>query len=158
MPALLGSDSVTERRLTLADEAATTALARLLASHARPGDVIALSGDLGSGKTFFARAFIGEEEVPSPTFTLVQTYDRPVGRIWHFDLYRLERPAEAIELGIEEAFAEGISLIEWPQRLGRLLPEERLDVALDFAQQPISRHVHLTGRGRWAELLDKALR
>jgi tRNA threonylcarbamoyladenosine biosynthesis protein TsaE len=145
-----------ERRLTLPDEAATAALARGIARLARPGDVIALIGDLGAGKTFFARAFIGEEEVPSPTFTLVQIYDRPGGaRIWHFDLYRLKQANEAIELDIEDAFAEGISLIEWPERLGALLPAERLDVALDFVSDPQSRAVILTGRGRWAGLLHE---
>ncbi len=137
----------------MADEAATSRLARRVARHARPGDVIALSGDLGTGKTQFARAFIGEEEVPSPTFTLVQIYERPSGRIWHFDFYRLERPEEAIELDIEDAFADGISVIEWPERLGELLPRERLEIAFDFTDSPTARRLRLTGRGRWAELL-----
>jgi tRNA threonylcarbamoyladenosine biosynthesis protein TsaE len=143
----------------LPDERATAALARRVASLARPGDVIALSGDLGSGKTFFARAFIGEAEVPSPTFTLVQIYEPesggPGARIWHFDLYRLAKASEAIELDIEDAFAEGISLIEWPERLGSLLPAERLDVALGFLPDPQARCATLTGRGRWAGLLDQ---
>jgi len=116
--------------------------------------VIALKGELGSGKTYFARAFIGEEEVPSPTFTLVQIYDRPQGRIWHFDLYRLEAPDQAIELGIEEAFASGISLIEWPERLGRLIPAEHLEIALSFAVAPEARDAAIAGTGRWAPLLD----
>ncbi len=150
-----------ERRLTLPDEAATAALARRIARIARPGDVIALTGDLGAGKTFFARAFIGEAEVPSPTFTLVQIYESPPGspgtRVWHFDLYRLKRANEAIELDIEDAFAEGIALIEWPERLGALLPAERLDVALDFLSDPQSRTAVLTGRGRWAGFLDEVV-
>ena len=150
---------VAQRPLTLSDESATADLARRVAGLARPGDVVALTGDLGSGKTFFARAFIGEAEVPSPTFTLVQIYDRPAGcpgaRIWHFDLYRLEQANEAIELDIEDAFAEGISLIEWPERLGVLLPAERLDVALDFLADPRARRATLTGRGRWAGLLGR---
>ena len=125
-----------------------------MAALARPGDVIALKGALGSGKTHFARAFIGEDEVPSPTFTLVQIYDRPQGRIWHFDLYRLEAPDQAIELGIEEAFASGISLIEWPERLGRLIPAERLEIALGFAAAPEARDAVIAGTGRWAALLD----
>ncbi len=108
-------------RLDLPDPAATAALAARLASLVRRGDVIALGGDLGTGKTSFARAFInalpraedeppGEaaEEVPSPTFTLVQTYRRKPADVWHFDLYRLQRPEEAYELGIEEAFAEAM--------------------------------------------------
>ncbi len=142
-----------ERMLELPDEAATASLARRIAALARPGDVIALRGDLGAGKTTFARAFIGEADVPSPTFTLVQVYDRPAGSIWHLDLYRLTDPEEAVELDIEDAFAEGISLIEWPERLGRLLPAERLDIALDFAARPGARRARLTGRGRWAGLL-----
>ncbi|HEY2111322.1 MAG TPA: tRNA (adenosine(37)-N6)-threonylcarbamoyltransferase complex ATPase subunit type 1 TsaE, partial [Dongiaceae bacterium] len=87
---MAGSESLAERRLDLPDEAATASLARAVAALARPGDVIALRGDLGAGKTLFARAFIGEADVPSPTFTLVQIYDGAHGRIWHFDLYRLK--------------------------------------------------------------------
>jgi tRNA threonylcarbamoyladenosine biosynthesis protein TsaE len=155
MPPAAGSDSIAARLVDLPDEAATARLARRVAALARPGDVIALRGDLGAGKTLFARAFIGEEDVPSPTFTLVQTYDRPFGRVWHFDLYRLKDPAEAVELDIEDAFAEGISLIEWPERLGALLPRERLEVALDFAPRPTARRARLEGRGRWARLVPE---
>jgi tRNA threonylcarbamoyladenosine biosynthesis protein TsaE len=122
----------------LADERATLALGARLAGEAGQGDVFALGGDLGTGKTTLARGFIRaltepDEEVPSPTFTLVQTYDTEKGTIWHFDLYRLKDPEEAWELGIEEAFAEGISLIEWPERLGALLPARRRDVTLEIA-------------------------
>jgi tRNA threonylcarbamoyladenosine biosynthesis protein TsaE len=148
-------DSIAERMIDLPDEAATAQLARRVAALARPGDVVALSGDLGTGKTLFARAFIGEEDVPSPTFTLVQTYDRPMGRVWHFDLYRLKSPEEAIELDIEDAFAEGISLIEWPERLGGFLPAQRLDIGLEFAGRPTARKARLEGRGRWAPLLPQ---
>jgi tRNA threonylcarbamoyladenosine biosynthesis protein TsaE len=123
--------------LVLPDERATRSLAARIAARARPGDVIALSGPLGAGKTSFARAFIrarfgAAEEVPSPTFTLVETYSGEGPPIWHFDLYRLDRPEDAWELGIEDAFAGGISLIEWPERLGALLPPGRLQVALAF--------------------------
>ena len=145
------------RELYLADLAATERLAREIARLARTGDVLALAGPLGVGKTAFVRAFIralgGEEEVPSPTFTLVQLYELGALRLYHFDLYRLERPEEAYELGIEEAFAEGVSLIEWPERLGPLLPPERLDVTLAFAEESDSRRVRLTGHGRWAKRL-----
>jgi tRNA threonylcarbamoyladenosine biosynthesis protein TsaE len=132
------------REVRLSDEAATRRLAERLARLARPGDVIALSGDLGAGKTTFARAFINAldrptgptdgtpEEVPSPTFTLVQVYDRAPAQVWHFDLYRLQNPEEVIELGLEEALGEGILLIEWPERLGGYLPAARLDVHLAF--------------------------
>lgn len=146
------------RRMSLADEAATVALARRIAGMARPGDVIALSGDLGVGKTRFARAFIDAltgdvEDVPSPTFTLVQTYDSPAAAIWHFDLYRLSRPEDAYELGIEDALADGICLIEWPDRLQGLLPAGRLDLALAYGAEPGARSAELTGRNGWAERL-----
>ena len=144
-----------ERVASLTDEAATEALARRVAGVARAGDVIALAGELGVGKTRFARAFVdaltgAREEVPSPTFTLVQTYDSPAGPIWHFDLYRLKNADEAYELGLEEALCEGISLIEWPDRVRDLLPDERLDVTLSFAAAPEARTARLVGRGSWA--------
>jgi tRNA threonylcarbamoyladenosine biosynthesis protein TsaE len=159
----------------LPDEAATARLARSLAALARKGDVIALVGELGSGKTAFARAFInalprpeaaperaqerarepvGPEEVPSPTFTLLQTYERAPAPVWHFDLYRLARPDEVYELGFEEALGEGILVIEWPERLGPLLPAERLELRFDFARRPEARRVSLTGTGSW----DRRLR
>jgi len=142
--------------LDLADEAATAHLAASLAPLARQRDVIALRGDLGAGKTSFARAFIRalgdpDQEVPSPTFSLVQTYDTAqVTPLWHFDLYRLTDSEEALELGIEEAFAEGIALIEWPERLGNLLPVDRLDVVLAPCPDPKARQVSLYG---WADRL-----
>ena len=143
--------------IDLPDENATAALAARLAALARPGDVIALKGELGAGKTSFARAFIrargGDEDVPSPTFTLVQTYDLPGGAIWHFDLYRLRAAEEAWELGIEDAFDEGIALIEWPERLGVLLPTRRLMVELAFAYEPGGRRATLSGVGDWAPRL-----
>ena len=163
--------------LTLGDEAATGRLAAAIAALARPGDVIALAGDLGSGKTSFARAFInalprpggdgaehalscpegdGAEEVPSPTFTLVQVYERTPAPVWHFDLYRLRQAEEAYELGFEEALATGIVLIEWPERLGALLPADHLRVALEFGATPAQRHAGLTGHGAWAERLVSA--
>lgn len=143
--------------IELRDEAATDALAARLAAVARPGDVIALQGELGAGKTRFARAFIaargGDEAVPSPTFTLVQSYDLPGVTVWHFDLYRLRAAEEAWELGIEDAFRDGISLIEWPERLGILLPRRRLLISLDFAGKPQARQVRLSGDGEWAARL-----
>lgn len=147
--------------LDLADEAATHRLAATLARLAGPGDVIALQGDLGSGKTALARAFIrtltgnAEEEVPSPTFTLAQLYDYDSGTIWHFDLYRLEKAEDALELGIEDAFAEGISLIEWPDRLGGWLPAEHLTVALSAGADPGARRVRLTGSPAWTTRLQE---
>lgn len=145
--------------LELADLGATARLARRLARVAAPGDVIALEGDLGAGKTAFARAFISaatgaETEVPSPTFTLVQTYETRIGPVWHFDLYRLSAPEEAHELGIEEAFSDAISLIEWPARLGPLLPREGLVLRLEAGATEGARRAHLEARGRWATLLQ----
>lgn len=149
--------------LYLPDEAATERLARRLAALARPGDVIALTGELGSGKTVFARAFVnalahprgeGPEEVPSPTFTLVQVYDRLPAPVWHVDLYRIKRPHEADELGLDEALADGIMLIEWPDRLGPRLPAERLDVTLAFAEAEGARHAVLQGGAAWTERLE----
>jgi tRNA threonylcarbamoyladenosine biosynthesis protein TsaE len=137
----------------------TQALAAWTAARARIRDVVALSGGLGAGKTEFARAFIHARpggqaiaEVPSPTFTLVQVYDLSPP-IWHFDLYRLSRPEDAWELGFEEALADAIALIEWPDRLGALLPEDRLDVALAAGSQPDARDVTVTGYGAWAPRL-----
>lgn len=149
------TDSIT-RNYELPDEAATARLARLLVPLLRKGDVVALHGDLGAGKTSLARALINAldvapEEVPSPTFTLVQTYQRAGLEIWHFDLYRLEDQEEAWELGFEEALAEGVSLIEWPDRLGGALPAERLDVHLHHAGE--GRRVELLGTGSWIERL-----
>ena len=144
----------------LASSLTTLDLAFRLAPFLRAGDVVALRGELGTGKTFFARAVIqalgGPEEVPSPTFTLVQTYDLAPAPVWHFDLYRLSRPEDAHELDIEDAFAEAISLIEWPERLGALLPAERLDVHLAFGQSENERVVTLSGSPKWQERL-KAL-
>jgi tRNA threonylcarbamoyladenosine biosynthesis protein TsaE len=146
--------------IVLADEAATVALAHRLARLARPGDVFALEGDLGSGKTTLARAFVralttDDEEVPSPTFTLVQTYESRAGMIWHFDLYRLERADEVLELGIEDAFGSGISLIEWPARLGPWLPAGRLCLSIRADAEGV-RHVSLVGDSAWFRRLDDA--
>jgi tRNA threonylcarbamoyladenosine biosynthesis protein TsaE len=146
--------------IKLSNEAATAALATRLATIARPGDIIALKGDLGAGKTTFARAFIrarstAAEEVPSPTFTLVQTYPDEDTTIWHFDLYRLIRADESWELGIEEAFASGISLIEWPDRLGRLLPPYRLEIALEFGRRPDVRRALIDGDADWRTRLHE---
>ena len=153
------SSSVT-RTVAVADEAGTGAVARALAALARPREVITLSGPLGAGKTSFARSFIaaagGDSEVPSPTFTLVQIYETPHGTIYHFDLYRLERAEDAFEIGIEDAFADGISLIEWPDRLGRYLPRERLDIALHPGAHDTERRIELTANASWADRIDTA--
>jgi len=136
-----------------------------LARALLPGDVVTLAGDLGAGKTTFARALIaafaaeaGQKppEVPSPTFTLVQTYEFPRATIWHFDLYRIERPEDAFELCIEEALADGIALIEWPERLGPLLPARRIEVRLAFGDAPDARRIELSAPAAAADRLAAA--
>lgn len=150
------------RRIALPDPEATERLAAALAPLLRPGDVVALGGDLGAGKTTLARALIRtladdpDEEVPSPTFTLVQSYRTAAGPVWHFDLYRLSGPDEVIELGWDEALATAIVLVEWPERLGRLLPPGRLDLTL-AATGPDAREAALGGDGRWAARLEGLL-
>lgn len=148
--------------IELSDPAATDRLAAAVARRAVPGDVIALGGDLGAGKTHFARAFIrslapAAGDVPSPTFTLVQTYPAQTAagpvEIWHFDLYRLKSAEEAYDLAIEDAFAGGISLIEWPARLGSLLPSRRLDVGLEIAADGVTRRAILAGGAAWRQRL-----
>ena len=138
--------------LDLADEAATAALAARLAPLLKRGDVVALSGDLGAGKTAFARALIhalgSEEDVPSPTFTLLQTYDTPAGPVWHYDLYRIKVPDQLLELSWEDS-GLSIVLVEWPERAGALLPSDRLDVAFAFGPTEGARHATLCPRGRW---------
>jgi tRNA threonylcarbamoyladenosine biosynthesis protein TsaE len=123
--------------LPLADETATEQLGATLAARLRPGDVVGLKGELSAGKTTLARAILraaaGDPDliVPSPTFTLVEVYETPGGTYWHFDLYRLETPEQVFELGWEEARAGGIVLLEWPERLGPLLPQH-LSVILEI--------------------------
>ncbi|MCW8915121.1 MAG: tRNA (adenosine(37)-N6)-threonylcarbamoyltransferase complex ATPase subunit type 1 TsaE [Magnetovibrio sp.] len=145
--------------IELAGLKATRDLAQCLARVAKPGDVIALSGDLGAGKTTFARDFIRaltdpDEDVPSPTFTLVQTYEGDSGEIWHFDLYRLEHPEEVFELGIEDALVDGISLIEWPDHMGAYIPRDRLEVRLTITKGKNHRQAELISHNpSWSERL-----
>jgi len=133
------------------------AFGRRLAPVLAPGDVVALWGGLGAGKTALARAIIraragGAVTVPSPTFTLMQSYALDGVTLWHCDFFRLGLPEEAHELGLDEIFADGIALIEWPDRLGPLLPLGRLDVRLDFEGE--GRAVRLTGGADWARRLE----
>lgn len=130
------------------DPAATDALAAALAPHLRGGDLLALHGDLGAGKTHFARALARAlgvtDPVASPTFTIVQEYEAPPYRLYHIDLYRLETPADAIAFGIDDYLDDpvGITLVEWPERLGELLDARaiRLDLAITG---PDSRRIRL---------------
>ena len=146
------------RSFALPNVAATLALGDRLGALLTIGDVAALWGDLGSGKTTLTRGLVQgrlgpDAETPSPTFTLVQTYDLPAGELWHFDLYRLESAEDAFELGIEDAFADAISIIEWPGRLGQYLPSERLDVVLSI--QGDARTAKLYGGEYWARRLQE---
>lgn len=122
--------------LSLPTAAETEALGRRLAALARPGDAILLEGPIGAGKSCLARAFIrarlgADEDVPSPTFTLVQVYDDDGTEIWHADLYRLTHPDEVWELGLDQAFETAICLVEWPDRLGSHLPAHALTIRLE---------------------------
>jgi len=141
-------------------EARLAALAGELAPRLRPGDFLALHGELGAGKTAFARfliqALLGrEEEVPSPTFALVQPYECARFPILHCDFYRISDPAEADELGLDDALAAGLTIAEWPQRLGSRLPADRLDICLDDGDSAATRHVALAGHGGWAARLER---
>ena len=144
----------------LQDPAATARLGLLLSAHLHAGDVVALEGTLGAGKSVLARAVIStlcpqEDDIPSPTFTLVQTYEpdnMPV--IMHFDLYRLDAPEEALELGIEDAFIDAVSLVEWPQRLAGYLPRSALTIALSDGDSDTSRRARLHGGARWQPVLE----
>lgn len=114
----------------------TLRLAALLAARSRPRDVFLLEGPLGAGKSVFARGFIralcgADTEVPSPTFTLLQTYDGPNASIYHFDLYRLKDPDEIFEIGWEEARSDGIALVEWPERLGPHKPKNARTIRIE---------------------------
>ena len=138
--------------MILADEAATARLGAAIAEVVRPGEAVCLSGPLGAGKSTLARALIRAlttptEDVPSPTFTLVQFYEGPRRRVAHFDLYRLSNPDEAYEIGLDEALDEGAAVIEWPERLAGRLPEDRLDVEIAFKGP--GRSVRLTPHGAW---------
>ena len=131
-------------QLELPDLNATQRLGALLASNLLAGDVIAISGALGAGKSALARAIIqaanpDEMDVPSPTFTLVQTYELQDGTpLWHLDLYRIESPAEAMELGLEDAFIDAACLIEWPEKLKQMLPKDNLSIYLYLSNKNYS--------------------
>jgi tRNA threonylcarbamoyladenosine biosynthesis protein TsaE len=141
--------------MILADEAATARLGEAIARALRPGETVCLSGPLGAGKSTLARALVRalttpDEEVPSPTFTLVQFYEGPRLKVAHFDLYRLTSPDEAYEIGLDEALDEGAAVIEWPQRLEGALPRDRLDVEIALSEEDVGgRTVRLFRHGAW---------
>jgi len=149
--------------VVLPDEGATERLAMDVAVALQPGDVVTLSGDLGAGKTTLVRAIIrylagnSRLEVPSPTFTLLQTYDLPPFTVVHSDLYRVESLAELAELGWEEAAEGAVLFVEWPERAGEFLQVDRLDIALSIAPDlgPTHRRVRLSGYGVWITRLER---
>lgn len=141
-----------EQTYDLGDLAATDALGARIAASIAVGDAIALHGDLGAGKTTLARAILRalgvSEPVPSPTFTLVQSYETARLTVRHFDLYRIGDSAELDELGISEALDEGAALIEWPERAGGRLPQDSLNVTL--STNVGGRRARVCGPLRWA--------
>ncbi len=156
-----------EFSVTLASMAETEAMARRISPGLGPGDVILLDGPIGAGKTFFARAVIQErlrrsghmEDVPSPTFTLVQTYDAGPIEIWHADLYRLSGPGEAFELGLEEAFETAICLVEWPDRLGPNTPANAIRLRFAPGEGDEERQITVqSGHARWHALMADEVR
>ncbi len=150
-----------EGTLALMDMDATVRLGARIAAGLKRGDAVGLEGDLGSGKTTLARAILRslgvEENVPSPTFTLVQTYETERLPIRHYDLYRIENPAELDELGLEEALDEGAALVEWPERAPDRLPKDMLHVKLSI-ENGGSRRADISGPARWREVFAGTVR
>jgi len=158
--------AATVSTFTLASPDVSTRLAADLAPHLAGGDTILLDGPLGSGKTHFARGLIQarlaatgrSEDVPSPTFTLVQTYDDGVVEIWHTDLYRIGTGEEVLELGLDDAFETAICLVEWPDRLGDLQPKDALVLRFSHTDAPDTRDVSVTcPTDRWRRVIDSVL-
>lgn len=161
-----GAGRARTRVLRLEGPGATTRLATAIAPHLGPGDTIALTGDLGAGKSHFARGVIAarlaaegrSEDIPSPTYTLVQTYETGGAEIWHADLYRLGDISEIAELGLEDAFGTAIVLVEWAGRLGPHAPARRLDLHLaGDAAAPDARSATLAASGPGWDWLDGML-
>jgi tRNA threonylcarbamoyl adenosine modification protein YjeE len=162
---VLPASGASAGRLLLPDPEATDALAARLAAVVGAGDTLLLAGPIGAGKTHLARALIqvlqraaGEpaEEVPSPSYTLVQTYRAGPLEIWHADLYRLDGPAAAAELGLEDAFGRALCIVEWPDRLGPAMPADALTVALAPDPGGPGRLATLTAGGPRAGALAQA--
>ena len=149
--------------IVLPNEQATRRLAADVASVLKPGDLVTLSGDLGAGKTAFARALIrhlaADEalDVPSPTFTLVQTYALPRFAVVHADLYRVTHAGELAELGVDEAAENAVVLLEWPDRAAEVLPADRLEIAFTLAPNlgPNQRNAEITGHGAFAPRIER---
>ena len=144
--------------ISLSSLSDTETLAGKIAALLEAGDVVELTGDLGAGKTTFAKFMIRhllgvQTEVTSPTFNIVQLYDAPAFTIWHFDLYRLKSPHELVEIGLDEALNSGVSLIEWSEIASDFLPNERLIVKLSCRTND-ERVIILEGHGKWQKMLQ----
>lgn len=147
------------KKITITNEEDTKDLAIKIGSILRKKDCIALRGDLGAGKTSFSRSLIRNlgsdtQEVPSPTFTLVQFYNLPNFTIWHFDLYRIKHPEEIYELGWEDACYDGVTLVEWPENAGDLMPEDRIEIDIFFTGNNGERTITIKGLGEMEERLS----
>lgn len=142
----------------------TTEAAKRLAVRLSPGDTVLLTGDIGAGKTHFARSVIQSllevpEDVPSPTFTLVQIYEVHQFEIWHADLYRLSSPDEVIELGLLDAFQDAVCLVEWPDRLAELAPCDALSLTFTACDEPGVRNVQIDWNDeRWSAKVEGVFR
>jgi len=150
------------RHLTLTDLAATAELGHCLAGLLVAGDVVCLAGDLGAGKTTLARQVIADlcrvDDAPSPTYTIVQVYETEAAiALWHVDLYRIEEPGELEQLGLDDAFDDAITLIEWPDRLGSHLPVDRLEISIAMTGSGVEtiREARITGFGSWESRVDE---
>ena len=140
----------------------TEELASALKENLQNGDIILLKGKIGAGKSLFARSLIQStmdqvEEVPSPTFTIVQTYETKLGSIWHADLYRLTDQSEIFELGLIDAFVSEIVIVEWPERLGHLEPQDALTVEIIILENDKREVIFSTNSSMWKARLEKTL-
>jgi len=146
-----------ETTVTLNDEAATAALGARIAGGLKRGDVVLLKGELGAGKTALARAILRklgvDTYVPSPTFTLVQAYETPKLTVSHFDFYRILKPTELFELGLDDALEEGAALVEWPEHgFPQRFAAKALVVALSTLSES-AREAHISGPARWRAII-----
>nr|TFG55630.1 MAG: tRNA (adenosine(37)-N6)-threonylcarbamoyltransferase complex ATPase subunit type 1 TsaE [Hyphomicrobiales bacterium] len=144
--------------MTLEDQEATAALGRRIASALSVGDAVLLSGPLGAGKTVLARAILralgAEGRIPSPTFTLVQSYETQTLSVHHFDLYRIERESELIELGLDDATETGAIIVEWPEHAFGQIADSALKIEISPLDED-ARAVRLSGNARWSDLLKE---
>ena len=139
----------------------TAELAINIGKVLRAGDCLLLVGSVGAGKSLFARALIQSlqetpEDVPSPTFTIIQTYDTKLGDLWHCDLYRVSSPHEVIELGLDDAMATAVTLIEWPENLADLTPPDALTIRINDLGGDVRKLSFESTDADWAAYLEKA--